>query len=156
MTLQSRNFTLPELYRYYAETVPTDKQPYAYFLMGIAQTLRAMVLNSLKKEVMFKIGSGYRDQDHNKQVGGTDQSLHIWRNVDGYFHCAFDMTPLNANIEDVFDALKPIHNTLGEVYLNRDSGCIHIAVQGKKIEPGFIIQDEKVRPIEKKEEKKNV
>jgi len=145
MVLRSRNFTAQEMYRKESEFVPTDKIPYTYFLMGVIQTIRAILMYKFKREILLAVSSGYRSPEHNKSIGGAANSNHIWRSEADYMFCAVDIRPLNAELEQCYLAIRSLHDTLGEVYLNKDKGCIHISVQGKKLEPTFV--------IEKKEEK---
>ena len=83
------------------------------------------ILQPIRNEFgAIKITSGYRSEAHNKIVGGSKKSQHL-------FGEAVDIIPLEADIEEVFDWL--CFKTIDQAILEERNGVKWIHISLKRI-----------------------
>jgi hypothetical protein len=85
--------------------------------------LREVILNPVRW-IMGELitTSGYRDEDHNKEVGGADNSHHLCER--GF--AAVDLMPKSCTLRELFNFIKD-NFLYAELILELDQGCVHVS-----------------------------
>jgi uncharacterized protein YcbK (DUF882 family) len=135
---KDRNFSLQEIIHSPIEDFPKELVPLAMYRMAAMQRLRDAACAYFKKEVPIIITSGYRSFAYNKEIGGSENSLHIWRfSPDGTFVCANDYyspdVPLSAFFAFVARYVR------GETYLHSKKNFIHEGTGAGLIDEEWVI-----------------
>src|SRR5919108_78947 len=86
------------------------------------------ILEPLRAEVgPVAVHCGYRTPEHNREVGGADDSYHLYAGD----HCAADIVPTSGNMQEAFDWLRlrsnlPFHKVILEHDKMNNPQCVHI------------------------------
>lgn len=126
MNLITKNFTEEEVI--HSGDLPEELRPIAFYVLGYMQSLRDAISGFHNKEVRIIITSGYRDQEHNDSVGGSNNSYHIWRYQDNQPVWAVDIKSPDITEKELYDYCS--YNINGEVYWNQGQGIIHLSSFG--------------------------
>ncbi len=119
----TRNFKLSEVVHSPLEDLPLELYPVACIALGYIQALR----DTLKVPIV--ITSGYRSPSRNKAIGGSANSMHMWRfDKDGKPIFALDIISPGMSASKLYEAIHPIVN--GEVYLHKNLQFVHLAPYG--------------------------
>ena len=120
----TRNFKLSDVVHSPLEDLPLELYPIACIALGYIQALR----DTLKVPIV--ITSGYRSPSRNQAIGGSANSMHMWRfDKDGKPIFALDiMVPPSMPAAKLYELVKPL--VQGETYLHRKLQFVHIAPYG--------------------------
>lgn len=124
------NFTFDEVV-HRPQDLPEDLVPVGYIVLGFMQALREAAEMHFKKQVGVTITSGYRKPSVNANTpGSANNSYHQWRiDSKGQAVWAVDTKPTGVSLFEWFNFARQA--VIGEVYLNRKEGIVHISSYGK-------------------------
>lgn len=119
----TRNFKLSDVVHSPLEDLPLELYPVSCIALGYIQALR----DTLKVPIV--ITSGYRSPSRNQAIGGSANSMHMWRfDKDGKPIFALDIISPGMSAAKLYEAIHPLVN--GEVYLHKKLQFVHLAPYG--------------------------
>jgi uncharacterized protein YcbK (DUF882 family) len=122
--LRTRNFTIQEVIHSPADLFPERLAPVAIAAMHYMQACRDYL------GVPLVITSGYRSPAYNEEIGGSENSYHVWRfTEDGHLIFAVDCYSSKLEIQLLYEDLKKL--VVGEVYWHKGRGFVHVSPYGK-------------------------
>lgn len=121
--IKTKNFKTSDVVHSDFTRLPIEVQPIAYIAQGFIQALRD------KLGIPLVVTSGYRYPAYNKEIGGSENSFHMWRfDKDGNAVFALDIVSPAVTPEKLYELVKPL--VKGETYLHRKLKFVHIAPYG--------------------------
>lgn len=123
--LKSDNFSLHEVI-HRLEGFPEKLIPVGMYVLARVQGFR----ESLGKDVRLFTTSGYRSPSYNQQIGGAENSYHMWR-IDNKHRViwALDVFSPDMELEELYNKAAEYFN--GEVYWHRRFKFIHLTDYGE-------------------------
>lgn len=124
---KSKNFSLHEVI-HRMENFPEKLVPIGMYAMCAIQGFR----NYLGDKRLF-ITSGYRSPHYNNEIGGAENSFHMWRlDNDRKIVWALDIFSPDMEIEDLYNKAAAYFD--GEVYWHKRFKFVHLTDYGKNEE----------------------
>ena len=121
--IKTKNFKTSDVVHSDFNKLPIEVQPIAYIAQGFIQALRD------KLGIPLVVTSGYRYPAYNKEIGGSENSFHMWRfDKDGNAIFALDVMSPSMPAAKLYELVKPL--VKGETYLHRKLQFVHIAPYG--------------------------
>ena len=121
--IKTKNFKTSDVVHSDFNKLPAELEPIAYIAQGYIQALRD------KLGIPLVVTSGYRYPAYNKQIGGSENSFHMWRfDKDGNAIFALDIMSPSMPAAQLYELVKPL--VKGETYLHRRLQFVHIAPYG--------------------------